>query len=65
MASGGRKPGEGTEKLGTTAADPEQGGGRQESVGDFFKGGGSTGTAVWGGDVVGDAKNGAGVEPPP
>ena len=37
MAGGGRKPGEGTEELGTTAADTKQGGGRQESVGDFFK----------------------------
>ena len=62
MASGGGKPGEGTEELGMTEADPEQGGGRQESVRELFKGGGSTGTAVWGGDVGGDAKNGAGVE---
>ena len=37
MAGGGRKPGEGTEELGTTAADTKQGGGRQESVGELFK----------------------------
>ena len=30
--------------------------------GNLFKGSGSTGTTVWGGDVGGDAKNGAGVE---
>ena len=36
MAGGGEKPGEGTEELGTTAADTKQGGSRQESVGDFF-----------------------------
>ena len=28
----------------------------------MFQGGGPTGTAVWGGDVGGDAKNRAGVE---
>ena len=37
MASGGRKPGEGMKELGTAEADTEQGGGRQESVGEFFK----------------------------
>ena len=37
MARGGGKPGEGTEELGTNEADTEQGGGRQASVGDFFK----------------------------
>ena len=36
MASGGGKHGEGMEKLETTEADPEQGGGRQESVGELF-----------------------------
>ena len=61
MASGGRKPGEGTEELGTATADTEQVRGRQESVREFFQGGGPTGPAVWGGDVGGDAKNGAGV----
>ena len=62
MASSSRKPGEGTEELGTTEADPEQGRGRQECVRELFQGGGPTGTAVWGRDVGGDAKNGAGVE---
>ena len=37
-------------------------GGKQESVGEFLYGGGSTGTTVWGGDVGVDAKNGAGAE---
>ena len=37
MASGGRKPGEGTEELGTAEAGTEQGRGRQESVREFFK----------------------------
>ena len=37
LASGGGKPGEGTEDLGTDEADTEQGRGRQESVGKFFK----------------------------
>ena len=37
MDSGGRKPGEGTEELGTAEVDTEQGRGRQESVGKFFK----------------------------
>ena len=37
MASGGGKPGEGTEDLGTAEADTEQGRVRQESVGGFFK----------------------------
>ena len=62
LTVGGGKPGEGTEGLGTTAAGTKQGGGRQESVGELFQGSGSTGTSVWGGDVGGDAKNGAGVE---
>ena len=62
MAGSGGKPGEGTEELGTTAAGTKQRGGRQESFGGLFKSGGSTGTAVWGGDMGGDAKNGAGVE---
>ena len=62
MDSGGGKPGEGTEELGTAEADTEQGRGRQESVAGFFQGGGPTGPAVWGGDLGGDAKNGAGVE---
>ena len=62
MAGGGGKPGEGTEELGTAEADTDQERGRQESVGENFQGGGPTGTAVWGGDVGGDAKNRAGVE---
>ena len=62
MASGGGKPGEGTEELGTTEAGPHQGGSRQESVGELFQGGGPAGTSVWGRDVGGDAKNGAGAE---
>ena len=62
MASGGGKPGEGTEELGKAEADTEQGRGRLDSVGEFFQGGGPTGTAVWGGDVGGDAKNRADVE---
>ena len=62
MSSGGGKPGEGTEELGVAEADTKQGRGRQDSVGEFFQGGGPTGTAVWGGDVGGDAKNRAGVE---
>ena len=36
LDGGGRKPGEGTEELGTTAADTDRGGGRQASVGEFF-----------------------------
>ena len=36
LASGGGKPGEATEELGTATADTEQGGGRQVSVGEFF-----------------------------
>ena len=32
------------------------------SVGELFKGGGPTGTAVWGRDVGGNAKNGAGIK---
>ena len=62
MASGGGKPGEGMEELGTAEAVTEPVRGRQESVGEFFQGGGPTGTDVWGGDVGGDAKNRAGVE---
>ena len=61
MASGGGKPGEGTEDLGTAEADTEQGKGIQESVGKFFQGGSPTGAAVWGGDVGVDAKNREGV----
>ena len=45
-----------------TAADTRQGGGKQESVGEFLLGGGSTGTTVWGGEVGDDAKNGSGAE---
>ena len=37
-------------------------GGKQESVGELLLGGGPTGTTVWGRDVGGDAKNGAGAE---
>ena len=62
MASGGGKPGEGTEELGTATAYTEQGRGIQESVREFFRGGGPTGHAVLGGDVGGDAKNRAGVK---
>ena len=62
MARGDRKTGEGTEELGTTTEYTKQGGGSQESVGELLKVGGSTGTAVWGRDLGGDAKNGAGVE---
>ena len=62
MASGGGKLGEGMEDLGKAEADTGQGRGRQESVGEFFQGGGPTGPAVWGGDVGGDAKNGTSVE---
>ena len=62
MASGGRKPGEGTEEPGAAEADTEQRRGRQESVGKFFQDGGPTGTAFWGGDVGVDAKNIEGVE---
>ena len=36
LVGGGGKPGEGMEELGTTSADNKQGGGRQESVGEFF-----------------------------
>ena len=61
MASGGRKPGEGTEELGTDEADTEQGRGGQENIGKFFQGGSSTGAAVWGGDVGVDSKNREGV----
>ena len=62
MASGSRTSGKGTVELGTAEVDTEQGKGRQESVGEFFKGGGPTGTAIWGGDVGVDAKNRAVVE---
>ena len=61
MASGGGKPGEGTEDLGTTEVDTEQGRGRQESFRKFFQGGNPTGVADWGGDVGVDAKNREGV----
>ena len=37
MDSGGGKPGVGMEELGAAEADTEQGRGRQESVGEFFK----------------------------
>ena len=37
MTSGGGKPGEGTGELGAAEADTDQGRGRQESVGEFFK----------------------------
>ena len=37
LASGGGKPGEGAEELGKTETDTEQGRGRQENIGDFFK----------------------------
>ena len=62
MTSGGRKPGEGTEDLGAAEADTGQGRGRQESVGEFFHGGGPTVPDVWGRDLGSDAKNRAGVE---
>ena len=62
MTSGGGKPGEGKGELGAAEADTDQGRGRKESVGEFFQGGGPTGTDVWGGDVGGDAKNRAGTE---
>ena len=61
MASGGGKPGEGVEELGTAEADTEQGRGRQESVGDFFQGSSPTGAAIWGRDVGVDSKNREGV----
>ena len=37
MASGGGKPGEGAEELGTAETDTEQGRGGQENIGEFFK----------------------------
>ena len=61
MASGGGKPGEGTEELGTAEADTEQVRGGQENIGKFFQGVSSTGAAVWGGDVGVDSKNRKGV----
>ena len=62
MSSSGRKPGEGTEELGMATADNEQGRGKQESVGELFKGVGPTGTAVRGRDMGGDATNRAGTK---
>ena len=61
LVSGGRKPGEGTEELGTAEADTEQVRGGQENIGKFFQGGSSTGAAVWGGDVGVDSNNREGV----
>ena len=61
MTSGGRKPGEGTEELGTAEADTEQGRGGKANIGKLFQGGSSTGDAVWGGDVGVDSKNREGV----
>ena len=37
MASGGGKPGEGVEELGTAETDTEQGRGGKENIGEFFK----------------------------
>ena len=37
MASGGGKPVEGVEELGTAETDTEQGRGGQENIGEFFK----------------------------
>ena len=51
LASGGGKPDEGKEELGTAETDPEQGRGGQADIGDDFQSGGSTGAAVRGGDV--------------
>ena len=56
------KPGKGKEELGKTAADPQQGGSNKSSVGEFLQGSGPAGATVWGGDVGGVAKNGAGAE---
>ena len=61
MASGGGKPGEDTEELGTAEEDTEQGRGGKENIGEFFQGGSSTGAAVWGRDVGVDAKTREGV----
>ena len=51
LASGGRKPGEGAEELGTAGKDLEQGRGVQEGVGDVIQRGGAIGATVRGRDV--------------
>ena len=40
--------------------NPQQGGSNKTSVGEFLQGGGPAGATVWGKDVGGVAKNGAG-----
>ena len=57
LASGGGKPGEGAEELGTADTDPEQGRGGQEDIRDVFQSGGTTGATVRGRDVGADPTN--------
>ena len=61
LASGGGKPGEGAEELGTADTDPDQGRGGQEDIRDFLQSGGTTGATVRGGDVGVDPTNIEGV----
>ena len=62
MAGGGGKLGEGAEELGENAGDTDKGGRHDTDIGKFLQSVSATGAAVWGGDVVGDPKDGAGAE---